>query len=58
MSELQEAATTYTVDDRGLFCRHCGKASWLHHRVRGLGNLCNPTLATTPARNTSQIGEG
>ena len=25
--------TTYTVDDNGLFCRHCGRAAW-HHYTR------------------------
>jgi hypothetical protein len=31
---------TYAVDDQGRFCRHCGRASWLHYRVKGVGNLC------------------
>jgi hypothetical protein len=37
---------TYAVDDQGRFCRHCGRASWLHYRVNGVGNLCeNPQAA-------------
>jgi hypothetical protein len=33
---------TYEVDDRGLFCRHCGRTSCRHHRVIGGGNFCDP----------------
>jgi hypothetical protein len=36
----EASATTYAVDDRGLFCRHCGRASWRHHRVIKGGNFC------------------
>lgn len=27
-------ARRYEIDDRGLFCRHCGRAAWRH--IRGL----------------------
>ena len=27
-----EKLTTYEIDDRRLFCRHCGRAAWRHRR--------------------------
>lgn len=26
---------TCAVDDRGLFCQHCGRTTWRHHRHDG-----------------------
>ena len=41
--ETGEGVTqTYVVDDRGLFCRHCGRARWLHPYKDGVGFLCCP----------------
>lgn len=33
MAELLAEGQCYEVDDRGLFCRHCGRTSWLHYRT-------------------------
>ena len=40
------SVTVYQSDDRKLFCRHCGRARWLHQFVRGVGLLCATTLPT------------
>lgn len=37
---LDEAPQTYAADDRGLFCCHCGRTTWLHRLVRGVGFTC------------------
>lgn len=38
--------STFALDDRGLFCQHCGRAHWLHFYQRGVGFACFP--ATPP----------
>jgi hypothetical protein len=50
------AGQTFEVDDRGLFCRHCGRSSVRHHRVIGVGNFCDPAAAPKVASDT-EAGE-
>lgn len=40
---------TFALDDRKLFCRHCGRASWLHRPVRGVGLKCVDPAALADA---------
>lgn len=46
-----DAKTTYAIDDRRLFCRHCGQAAWRHRR-QGRDLLCAHLVEqeTTDAR--------
>lgn len=36
LSEAPKDCHRYEVDDRGLFCRHCGRTAWRHTRNKGL----------------------
>jgi hypothetical protein len=35
------AETLYESDDRGLFCKHCGRSHILHFYTRGVGFMCS-----------------